>query len=103
MIELDFIWMTLVIFVPSAFALALMLFPSPRDEAGKEKWNNAVRWWSLLGTAATLGISMGIFIKYYHNVYDHNISNPQDSVLGVRAEKARAELSSGVPDVARKS
>jgi NADH-quinone oxidoreductase subunit M len=96
--EFDFIWMTLVIFVPSAFALVLMLFPSPRDEAGKEKWNNAVRWWSLLGTAATLGISMGIFIQYYRDVYDFNISKPQDSVLNVRAVNARTP-----PEVARKS
>ena len=51
MIETDLIWMTLVIFVPSAFALVLMLFPSPRDEANRERWNNAVRYVSLLGTA----------------------------------------------------
>jgi NADH-quinone oxidoreductase subunit M len=97
MIELDLIWMTAVIFLPTVFALVLMLFPSPRDEANREKWNNAVRWWSLLGTALTLGVSLGIFILYYSNVYDKNLSTWQESLLSHRAEEARAS------DVTRKS
>jgi NADH-quinone oxidoreductase subunit M len=97
MIELDLIWMTAVIFLPTVFALVLMLFPSPRDEANREKWNNAVRWWSLLGTALTLGVSLGIFILYYSNVYDKNLSTWQESLLSNRAAEARAS------DVARKS
>src|SRR5215471_20240199 len=103
MIETDLIWMSLVIFVPSAFALVLMLFPSPRDEANQERWNNAVRYVSLLGTALTLGISLGMFVLYYQQVYDHHVANPGDGLLSKRAEKARNDpQAAGVPDAARK-
>src|SRR5713101_693629 len=102
MIEHDLIWMSLVIFVPTAFALVLMLFPSPRDEASREKWNNTVRWVSLLGTAVTLGISIGVFILYYQNVYDRNLSKPELGSLSARAETARGGQIPGVPEVATK-
>src|SRR5436309_1342000 len=102
MIELDLIWMTAVIFVPTAFALVLMLIPSPRDEANREKWNDAVRWVSLLGTAITLGISLGIFIQYYQNVYDRNLSDERRGYLVERATGARTALDQGVPEAARK-
>src|SRR5437588_630589 len=52
--EWDFIWMTLVVFIPSVFALGLLFFPR-----GKE---NAMRWWSLIGTALTLGVSLGLVL-----------------------------------------
>ena len=39
--------MTLVVFVPSVFALGLLFFPRGKEEA--------MRWWSLIGTALTLG------------------------------------------------
>ena len=52
--------MSLVIFVPTVFALVLMvpwIFPRGSDEY--------MRWWSLIGTALTLGFSLCMFISYY--------------------------------------
>src|SRR5579862_8293154 len=54
--ELDLIWMSLVIFMPTAFALVLLFFPR-----GSEEY---MRWWSLLGTAVTLVLSLFVFIDY---------------------------------------
>ena len=64
--EWDSIWMTLVVFVPSVFALGLLFFPR-----GKE---NAMRWWSLIGTALTLGLSIGMFWNFrYDTVESHGV------------------------------
>src|SRR5436190_18070551 len=54
--ETDLILMSLVIFVPALFALGVVFFPRGSDEA--------VRWWSLAGTALTLGISLCAFISF---------------------------------------
>jgi NADH-quinone oxidoreductase subunit M len=83
-IEKDLLWMTAVIFVPTVFAIFLLFFPSGRDEASREKWNNVARWWALFGTAITLGISLGMFILYYHNVYELHGPN---SVKGLLTER----------------
>src|SRR5262245_8748341 len=56
------IWMSVVVFLPTAFALVLMLFPNGREAA--------MRWWALLGTAATLGVSIGLFFHFKHDVID---------------------------------
>jgi NADH-quinone oxidoreductase subunit M len=56
MAEHDLILMSLVIFVPTVFALALLFFPRRSEEY--------MRWWSLLGTAVTLVLSLWIFIDY---------------------------------------
>ncbi len=56
MIETDLIKMSLCIFLPTAFALVLMFFPKGSKEA--------MRWWALLGTAATFVMSMILFIDY---------------------------------------
>src|SRR5262245_60513210 len=66
--ETDAILMSLVIFVPVLFALAIPFFPKGKDEA--------VRWWTLFGTAATLGISLWIFVLYYYQIHDFNLTNP---------------------------
>src|ERR1700730_9572274 len=56
MIESDLIWLSLCIFLPTIFALALLFFPKGSDEY--------MRWWALLGTAATFVVSMILFIDY---------------------------------------
>jgi NADH-quinone oxidoreductase subunit M len=56
MVEYDFILMSLVIFVPAVFALGLLFFPR-----GSEEW---MRWWSLLGTALTLVLSLCLYIEF---------------------------------------
>ena len=55
-VELDLVWMSLVIFAPLAFAVGLLFFPR-----GSEEY---MRWWSLLGTAVTLVVSLFVFIDY---------------------------------------
>jgi NADH-quinone oxidoreductase subunit M len=55
-IDLDLVWLSLLIFLPSAFALVLLFFPR-----GSEQY---MRWWTLLGTAGTFVISAIVFINY---------------------------------------
>jgi NADH-quinone oxidoreductase subunit M len=57
MIEHDLILMSLVIFTPAAFGLIGLFFPS--------RWSEAVRWWALIGSAATLILSLCLLIDYY--------------------------------------
>src|SRR5215217_1720805 len=84
MAEYDLIWLTLLIFMPSLFALVLLFFPR-----GSEK---AMCWWSLAGTAVTLGLAVAVFINYYQGVLDRN------SVLQTPSKETResASLSSRV-------
>src|SRR5262245_29118697 len=63
MAETDLIWMSLLVFLPSLFAVALIFFP--------RKATAAMCWWSLTGTAVTLGVSVAIFIQYKVAVLDH--------------------------------
>jgi NADH-quinone oxidoreductase subunit M len=63
MIEYDLIVMSVVIFLPTLFALLLLLFPKGSDEA--------MRWWSLLGTTLTLVASICMFISYYNAMEGH--------------------------------
>ena len=56
MVEYDLILMSLVIFAPLVFALGLLFFPR-----GSEEW---MRWWSLLGTAVTLVLSLCLFVDF---------------------------------------
>src|SRR5947209_15780055 len=78
--EYDLVLMSLVIFVPSLFALALVAFPR-----GSEEW---MRWWTLFGTAVTLVLSLWMFIDYYRDVYDLNLNQPGESTLNARAAAA---------------
>jgi NADH-quinone oxidoreductase subunit M len=61
-IEWDVIWMSLVVFLPSIFALVLLFFPKGKEEA--------MRWWALMGTAATLGVSILLLIQFKNDVVD---------------------------------
>ncbi len=58
--EQDLIWMSICIFLPGAFALGLLFFPK-----GSEEW---MRWFSLLGTAATFVVSTFVFIQFTHMI-----------------------------------
>ncbi len=60
--ETDLFWMSICIFLPSVFALALLFFPK-----GSEEW---MRWFSLVGTAATFVVSMCVFTQFTH-MLDH--------------------------------
>src|SRR5205085_2430336 len=77
--EYDLVLMSLVIFLPTLFALPLMIpFIFPK---GSEEY---MRWWALLGTTVTLVVNMWIFIDYRQHVYDQNISNPANGELLAR-------------------
>jgi NADH-quinone oxidoreductase subunit M len=53
----DLLLMSLCIFAPSLFALALLFFPKGSNEA--------MRWWTLLGTAVTFVLSLMLFTNFY--------------------------------------
>ena len=74
MLEYDLILMSLVIFVPSIFALGLLFFPRGSDEA--------MRWWSLSGTALTLGLSLCAFISFKLRVVDPNLRPANEAAQG---------------------
>ncbi|MCS7045132.1 MAG: NADH-quinone oxidoreductase subunit M [Gemmataceae bacterium] len=77
MVETDLIWMTLCIFLPSVFALAILFFPKGSEEA--------MRWLALAGTAATMVVSCFLFIDYL-SMLDRNISAaPSQTSLAARA------------------
>src|SRR5437773_567800 len=79
MIEYDLILMSLVIFLPAVFALGLLFFPR-----GSEEW---MRWWSLLGTAVTLVLSLCVFIDY-SKMLDKFTSDPGKTTLLSRHDAA---------------
>src|SRR6516164_7972256 len=68
MAETDLIYMSAVIFIPAVFALLLVFFPRGKEEA--------MRWWSLFGTALTLGVSLCMFVYFYANVIEKNNIRP---------------------------
>jgi NADH-quinone oxidoreductase subunit M len=92
--ETDMLLMTLVIFIPSVFALGLLFFPR-----GTEEW---MRWWTLLGSAITLVISLMMFVDYYH-LLDHDSSpgnramHGDASSLEKRADAAQAREGNNDP------
>ncbi|HEV2947674.1 MAG TPA: NADH-quinone oxidoreductase subunit M [Gemmataceae bacterium] len=85
--EYDLNLMSLVIFLPTLFALGLMLFPR-----GSE---NGMRWWTLTGTAVTLVASICMFISYYTMLDRYQPDRGETSFHGsqsnldYRAEKLR--------------
>ncbi len=87
--EQDLALMSLVIFVPSVFALILLFIPR-----GREEW---MRWCALFGTAITLVLSAWMFIDYYQGVIDFNLSTPENAVLTARAAEADTGRAGAAP------
>lgn len=56
--ETDLILMSLCVFLPTAFALVLLFIP--------KQFTEYMRWWTLLGTAATFVVSTFLLINYLH-------------------------------------
>src|SRR5262245_8896687 len=87
--ELDLLLLSLVIFVPSLFAVGLVFFPRGTE--------NAMRWWTLAGTALTLGLSLCAFARFKDETVDRHIGRPdkearEATLLEFRvAEHNRAE------------
>lgn len=90
MSEHDLFLMAAVIFFPVLWALPLclrFLFPRGSDEA--------MKWWTLLGTAITLAISLFLFIDYYRMSQSYPADagarpgHSRDGLLGSRVDAAR--------------
>jgi NADH-quinone oxidoreductase subunit M len=85
MVETDFVWMTVLVFAPCLFALGLIFFPR-----GAEK---AMLWWTLAGTAVTLGVSIGIFMNFKSRVVDPAVAGKAEaSVWAGQSLDARARI-----------
>jgi NADH-quinone oxidoreductase subunit M len=70
--------MSLVIFLPLAFALVLLFFPR-----GWEEW---MRWWTLLGTAVTFVVSTWLLIDFLRLTNTH-LAVPRSGLLEKRADE----------------
>ena len=69
--ETDLILMSLCIFVPTLFALVLLFFPKAET--------STMRWWTLLGTAVTLVVSIVLFIRLLLQLMDQNPTEQSSS------------------------
>jgi NADH-quinone oxidoreductase subunit M len=88
--ETDLIWMSLLVFIPTIFAIGLLFFP--------QGWEEGMRWWSLFGTALTLGVSLCIFIMYLQDVNQfHNGPAQEGASLNERADKLASAAPGAVP------
>jgi NADH-quinone oxidoreductase subunit M len=90
----DLVWLSLLVFLPAAFALALLLVP-PR-------WTEAMRWVALFGTAGTLSVSLIVVVGYYELLDRYPDSNgyPRYGVksrLDARADQAAAAAARPIP------
>jgi NADH-quinone oxidoreductase subunit M len=83
MIEFDAIWMSVVIFLPTVFALALVFFPK-----GSEEW---MRWFALFATALTLVVSLFVFIDYLDMLGRHIDPRGRPGATTSLASRAEAD------------
>jgi NADH-quinone oxidoreductase subunit M len=90
-IDPDLIWLSLLIFMPSVFALVLLFFPR-----GSEEY---MRWWTLLGTGATFVISAIVFINYW-GMLDRN-RDEEASKKGLFRPKESTSLPERAADAER--
>jgi NADH-quinone oxidoreductase subunit M len=86
--EYDLILMSLVIFLPTLFALVLLFFPRRSEEY--------MRWWSLLGTAVTFVLSVWLFIDYL-GLLDFHLNDVKAASLQARHDQAAARVAAAAP------
>jgi len=92
--ESDLVWLSLLVFLPSACALALLLFPL--------RWTEAMRWLAVFGTAATLSVSLIVVVGYYELLDRYPDANgfPRyglKSRLDARADQAGSDAVRDIP------
>jgi NADH-quinone oxidoreductase subunit M len=80
MIEADLIKMSLVIFLPTLFALGVLLVPSRKPEV--------IRWIALFGTAATMAASFVLFVDYQKLLDTHRTTGQDETLLEARVRAA---------------
>src|SRR5436190_570937 len=88
-LEYDLWLMSAVIFVPSVFALIVMVLPRSATAlwAPLGGFDEAIRWFTLVGTAVTMVLSFFMFISYYR-MFDTNLNQPKQALLEARVEAA---------------
>src|SRR5438309_888953 len=86
--QYDLWMMSAVIFVPSLFALVLMILPRnpARLWSAVGGFDEAVRWITLIGTAITMVVSICMFIDYYQQTFER--LPPAQSLLEARVAVA---------------
>src|SRR5262245_15174951 len=94
MSEPDLIWLSLLVFLPAIFAAGLLLFPS--------RWAEAMRWWAVFGTAATLSVSLCVVVGYYNLLDTYPDANgfPRYGTatrLDSRADQAASDAAREIP------
>jgi NADH-quinone oxidoreductase subunit M len=96
--EYDLVLMSLVIFIPSAFALLLMVLPRRADGLWSllGGWDESVRWITLVGTALTLVASICMFISYYQRM-DFNLNDRSKAQLSQRVEEMDKRIAANGP------
>jgi NADH-quinone oxidoreductase subunit M len=92
--ESDLIWLSVLVFLPAACAAALLLFPA--------RWHEAMRWFALFGTAATLSASLCVVVGYYELLDRYPDPNgfPRygtKSRLDARADQAASDAAQPIP------
>jgi NADH-quinone oxidoreductase subunit M len=86
--ETDVVLMSALIFIPTVFALVLAFFP--------KDWEEGMRWWTLFGTALTLGLSLCMFIYFTKgDLFSRNSSAVRSSLVErVDADNHRSQVES---------
>src|SRR5437868_1411068 len=85
--EADMIWMSLVVFMPALFAVALLIWP--------KGWEEAMRWTTLAGAGLTLGLSLVLFGMTLRLTDEKGLSSSPEArekvLLTKRVEEAQAQ------------
>ncbi|MBA4187361.1 MAG: proton-translocating NAD(P)H-quinone oxidoreductase subunit M [Planctomycetaceae bacterium] len=94
--ESDLTWLSLLVFLPAAFATGLLVFPA--------KWHEAMRWWALFGAAGTLAVSLCVVIGYFSMIDHYPDANgyPRYAVetrLDARADRDASDAAQQIPKV----
>jgi NADH-quinone oxidoreductase subunit M len=92
--ELDLINLTVLVFLPAAFALVLLIVPA--------RFKEFMRWWALIGTAATLTLGLCRLIDYYtllDSYSDRTVKSlyHPDTRLDVRSDQQLYDAAQAVP------
>lgn len=82
----DLVVMSLVIFIPTLFALLLVFVPKKNTEM--------MRWLTLIGTVVTLVLSIRMFQDFYLQVVDFNLADHEGMTLNRRADIAFSDPTS---------
>lgn len=95
MLDTDMLLMTLVIFLPSVFAIGLLFFPN--------EWKEAMRWFALVGSGVTLVLSLFMLVDYLNLLSqaptgDRAPWHGSAATLDARVESENTRLAQGQSD-----